>query len=80
MKFSINPIQDNPTSFFPVTSTNIGISPQNFLTFSFNNPFAMLVYNYKFVPNASPKLSNLHQNYPSKKWFFWSNPDKLRLW
>ena len=24
------------TSFFPVTSTIVGISPQNFLTFSFN--------------------------------------------
>ena len=44
----INPIQDGggqrspPTSFSPVTSTNVGISPQNFLTFSFN-PFATLV-------------------------------------
>ena len=47
-----NPIQDGggqwragqkgpPTSFSPVTSTNVGISPQNFLTFSFN-PFATL--------------------------------------
>ena len=27
-----------PTNFSPVTSTNVGISPQNFLTFSFN-PF-----------------------------------------
>ena len=27
-----------PTSFSPVTSTNVGISPKNFLTFSFN-PF-----------------------------------------
>ena len=41
----INPIQDGggepkmpPTSFSPVTSANVGISPQNFLTFSFN-PF-----------------------------------------
>ena len=25
----------HPTSFFPLTSTNIGISSQNFLTFSF---------------------------------------------
>ena len=32
----------SPASFFPVTSTNIGISPQNFLTVSFT-PFAMLV-------------------------------------
>ena len=30
------------TSFSPVTFTNVGISPQNFLTFSFN-PFAKLV-------------------------------------
>ena len=25
-----------PTSFFPVTSRNVGIIPQNFLTCSFN--------------------------------------------
>ena len=37
MKFSINPVQDSP-----VTSTNIGISLQNFLIFSFN-PFATLM-------------------------------------
>ena len=30
-----------PTSFSPVASTNIGISRQNFLTFSFN-PFAIM--------------------------------------
>ena len=30
-----------PTSFSPVTSTNVGFGPQNFLTFSFN-PFATL--------------------------------------
>ena len=44
-----------PTSFLPVTSTNAGFDPQNFLTFSFN-PFATLVQNFKFVPSASPKL------------------------
>ena len=42
----LNPIQDGggrpPTSFSPVTSTNVGIRPQNFLTFNFN-PFATLV-------------------------------------
>ena len=45
-----NPIQggggggqkDPPTRFSPVTSTNVGTNPQNFLTFSFN-PFATLV-------------------------------------
>ena len=31
-----------PTSFSPVISTNVGLSPQIFLTFSFN-PFATLV-------------------------------------
>ena len=31
-----------PTSFSPVTSTHVGIRPQNFLTFSFN-PFDRLV-------------------------------------
>ena len=31
-----------PTSFSPVTSTNVGFGPQNFLTFSFNL-FATLV-------------------------------------
>ena len=46
--FVLNPIQDGggrgggerqkgfPTSFSPVTSTNVRISQQNFLTFSFN--------------------------------------------
>ena len=46
-----------PTSFFRVNSTNVGISPQNFLTLSFS---------------ASPQLLNLNQDHPSKKWFFWS--------
>ena len=54
--------------FFPVTSTNVGISPKNFLTFSFN-PFARLVY-IKFVPSASPKLLNLNEDHPSKKAVF----------
>ena len=31
-----------PYQFVPVTSTNVGISPQNFLTFSFN-PIPTLV-------------------------------------
>ena len=72
-----NPIQDGggkkpplpPTSFSPVTSTNVGFGPQNFLTFSFN-PFATLVQNFKFVPSVSPKLLNLNQDHPSKKTIF----------
>ena len=76
MRFSdINPIQDGgeakrpPASFSPVTSTNVGFSPQNFLTFSFNS-FATLVQNIKFVPSASPKLLNLNQDHPLKKAIF----------
>ena len=66
------------TSFSPIPSTNVGISPQNFLTFSFN-PFATLVQNFKLVPSASPKLLNLDQDHPSKKWFFWSNPYNIEV-
>ena len=49
----VNPIQDGgggeegqkaptPTSFTPVSSTNVGIRPQYFFTFSFN-PFDTLL-------------------------------------
>ena len=68
----LNPIQDGggqkdpPTSFSPVTSTNVGVGPQNFLTFSFNS-FATLLQNFKFVPSASPKLLNLNHDHSSKK-------------
>ena len=55
-----------PTSFSPVTSTNVGFGPKNFLTFSFK-PFGTLVQNFKFVPSASAKLLNLNQDHPSKK-------------
>ena len=58
-----------PHQFSPVTSTNVGISPQNFLTFSFK-PFSILVENFKFLPNASLKLLNLNQEQPSKKVVF----------
>ena len=75
---NINPIQDEggakrplpPTSFPPVTSTNVGIGPKNFLTFSFK-PFAALVQNFKFLPSSSPKLLNLNQDHPSKNTIFW---------
>ena len=50
-----------------ITSENIGISSQNFLTFKFNLS-ATLVLNFKAIP-SEPKT-------PLKKWFFWS---KLRL-
>ena len=40
--FKMGGAKSPPTSFSPVTSPNVGISPQNLLTFSFN-PFATLV-------------------------------------
>ena len=67
-----------PTSFSPVTSTNVGICLLNFLTFSFN-AFATLLQNFKAILSASPKLLNLNQDHPSKKWFFWSNPYKIKV-
>ena len=67
-----------PTHFFPVTYTNVGISPQTFLTFSFNL-FATLVQTFTFVSSASPKLLNLNQDHPSKMHFFCSNPYKIRV-
>ena len=76
MKFEaekpINPIQVGggkkmpPISFLPVTSTNVGIIPKNFLTFSFNL-FSTLVQNFKAISNASSKLLNLNQEHFSKK-------------
>ena len=43
-QFNVNPIQDRggEAQKGPVTSTNVGISPQNFLTFGFD-PFVTLV-------------------------------------
>ena len=46
-----------PTSFPPVTSTDVEISAQNFLTFIFN-PFTTLVWSLKVITSASPKLLN----------------------
>ena len=53
------------TSFSPVTSKNVGISPQDFQTFIFN-PFATLVCNFKVIPSASLKLLNLNHEHPQK--------------
>ena len=46
-------------SFSAVTSTNVGTSLQNFLTFNFN-PFSTL----EFVPSPSLKSLNLKQDHP----------------
>ena len=66
------------TSFFPVISTKVRITPKIFLTFNFN-PFATLMQNFTFVPSVSPNLLNLNQDHPSKKRFFWSNPCKIEV-
>ena len=52
-----------PASFSPVTSTNVGIGPQNF-------PFVTLVKNFKAIPSPSPNLLNLNQEHLSNKVVF----------
>ena len=63
------------TTLSHITSTNIGISSENFLTFSFSH-FSTLVLNFNPIPSASPKLLNLNQKHLSKK-FFLSNRYKI---
>ena len=64
----INPTQDigggtekPPTSFYPVTSPNVGVTPQNFLTYNFH-PSETLLQNFKVIPSTSPKLLNRNQD------------------
>ena len=68
------PIQDggkqkkpplSPQTIFPVTSANVGLSPQNFLTFRFN-PFCHTCVNFKAIPSARPKLLNFSLEQPLK--------------
>ena len=61
-------VPPSPTSFSPVTSTNVGIRRQNFLTCSFN-PFDRLVYWQIIEQESRPPLTR----------FFWSNLDKLEV-
>ena len=67
-----------PSIFSPVTSTNVGISSRNFLTFSFN-PFPTMASNVKTIPSASPRLLHLDQKYPQKNCFFWTNPYEIEV-
>ena len=76
--FKMGAIKASPTSFSPVTSANVRISPQKFLMFSFNTS-ATLVQNFKATPSAIPKLLDLSQDHSSKKCFFWSNPYKIKF-
>ena len=40
--------KSSPTILSPTTSTNVGISPKNYLTFSFN-PFSAVVLNFQTI-------------------------------
>ena len=66
---------DHFTNFSPLTSTKVGISPKNFLTFSFN-PFGG--QNLKVVSSVSLKLLSLNQECPPKM-AFWSIPYKIEV-
>ena len=57
------------TSFFLVTFTNLEISSQNFLNFSFNS-FVLLVQSFKVMPSVRPKLLNFNRDYHSKNGVF----------
>ena len=65
-RFQFSNIQDTggkklPYQPSPVTSTNVRIIPKNFMTFIFN-PFATLIYNFKAISSASPKILSLQQD------------------
>ena len=64
----------NPISFSLVTSTKVEVSHTNtnFLTFTFNL-FATLVWNFKAMTRASPKLLNWNQDHSTKKAVFLVN-------
>ena len=58
-----------PYQFSPVTSLNVRISPQNFLTFGFHS-FATLLLDFKAIRSASSNLLGLNLDHPSKKLVF----------
>ena len=69
-----------PTSFSLVTSTNVGLGPQNFLTFSFN-PFATLEQNFKFFTYCQSQIIELEPRPPLKESYFSGQIlIKVRLW
>ena len=80
-----NPIQDGrgqkappPTSFFSVTFTNIGISPKNFLMFSFHPlPHWRKISSWYLV--SVPNYWTWTKTTPQKMRFFWSNPNKIEV-
>ena len=93
ISISIKPIRDGggetpaPYQFSSVTSRNVGISAENFLTFIFN-PFATLVWN--FMPHLceisslylvpDPNYWTLTKTTPQKSDFSGQILIKLSLW
>ena len=61
------------TSFSPVTSTNVGIRPQNFLDFSFK-PLATLCKTSNLYLVPAPNYLTWTKSAPQKNRFFRSNP------
>ena len=80
--YVFNPIQNGgpkrplPISISSVTSTNVGISCQNVLTFSFN-PFVTLSLCCRQSQSQINELGT--KTTPSKMGFFWSNPYQTEL-
>ena len=67
-----------PTSFSPVTSTNIGIKPRNFLIFSLTHfPHRCRILSLYLV--LFPNYWTWAKINPQQKWFFWSNLQKFEV-
>ena len=80
-----NPIQDGgegktapPTSFSPVISTNVRISPQNFLAFSFD-PLTGWCKIWSLYLVSVPNYWTWTKTMPKKNRFPWSNPYKIEV-
>ena len=85
-KNTFNPIQDGgrgqkdpppPTRFSSVTSANVGISPQIFLTLLTLLPHWCKISNSYLMP--VPNYWSWTKTTPQKKQFFWSNPYKIEV-
>ena len=69
-----------PTSFSPITSTNVRISSKNFLTFTFDI-FTTPVYNFKGIPSPSPSYWIWTKTTPQKSnKFSHRNARVTKLW
>ena len=67
-----------PTSFSSVTSTNVGISPQNFLILVLTLlPHLCEISSPYLMPSYIIELGA--KSIPQKNWFFWSNPYKIEV-